>query len=139
AQRSQYPAERRRSASPNKSASVPARDARTSSRRAGFQDGAHRQQSPAVCAVCLGSHTHSFIECTAERLWNKSHATSATRVNKQLLLRSSNQPLCLDWQRSRGCSTRTHDERHVCTGCLSTTHGSQHCSRAQKVTSDHTL
>lgn len=138
--RSQHTTDRKRSASPGRpTRPQSSRDSHASNCRTGFQDGVHGQLSPAVCAVCLGSHTHSFIDCTAERLWNKSHPALANRVNKQLQLRSNNQPLCLDWQRSRGCSNRSHNERHVCTGCLSTTHGSQNCSRAQKVTPDHAV
>ncbi|KAG2153401.1 hypothetical protein DEU56DRAFT_726833, partial [Suillus clintonianus] len=92
-----------------------------------------------VCAVCLGRHTHNFITCAADHLWDNSHPTVSTRVNKALLLRSNNKPLCVDWQRPRGCSQRSHDERHLCAGCLSPAHGSQYCPRAQKVVPGHTL
>ncbi|KAG2089432.1 uncharacterized protein F5147DRAFT_561800, partial [Suillus discolor] len=84
-----------------------------------------------VCTVCLGSNGHSFIECTADRLWDNSHPSLATRVDKQLLLRKSDKPLCVDWQRSRGCSSHSHNERHICSGCLGKSHGAQQCSCAQ--------
>ncbi|KAG2107915.1 uncharacterized protein F5147DRAFT_531331, partial [Suillus discolor] len=84
-----------------------------------------------VCAVCLGRHNHKFIECSAEWLWDGTMLTVATWTNKQLLLRSSEKPLCVDWQRAR-CISQSHDDHHVCSGCLSTSHGAQNCSRAQK-------
>ncbi|KAG2082664.1 uncharacterized protein F5147DRAFT_590319, partial [Suillus discolor] len=92
-----------------------------------------------VCAVCLGRTSHNFIECTAVRLWDSSFPAVATRVNKQLLLRSSDKPLCVDWQRARGCSSHSHGERHVCSGCLSTSHGAQLCPHAQTTASSHTI
>ncbi|KAG1853196.1 hypothetical protein DFJ58DRAFT_660954, partial [Suillus subalutaceus] len=92
-----------------------------------------------VCAVCLGHNSHSFIDCTADRIWDNTFPALATRVNKQLLLRNSDKPLCVDWQCSRGCSSHSHDERHVCSGCLSSTHGAQVCPRAQTTASTHTL
>ncbi|KAG2138545.1 hypothetical protein DEU56DRAFT_715582, partial [Suillus clintonianus] len=88
-------------------------------------------RSPAVCAVCLGRHSHNFVECSSDRTWNSAHPALTTRVNKQLLTRNSDKPLCVDWQRSRSCTSRSHDERHVCSGCLATSHGAQHCPRAQ--------
>ncbi|KAG1893529.1 uncharacterized protein F5891DRAFT_962799, partial [Suillus fuscotomentosus] len=84
-----------------------------------------------VCAVCLGRNSHIFAECTADRLWDSSHPTLATRVERQLILRKSDKPLCVDWQRHKGCSSRSHDDRHVCSGCLGSSHSAQHCARAQ--------
>ncbi|KAG1836811.1 hypothetical protein DFJ58DRAFT_669319, partial [Suillus subalutaceus] len=84
-----------------------------------------------VCAVCLGSHSHSFVECIAERLWDNKFQTVTTRTNRSLTLRGSDKPLCVDWQRTRGCGSWVHDERHICSGCLATSHGAQNCSRAQ--------
>ncbi|KAG2130732.1 hypothetical protein DEU56DRAFT_690983, partial [Suillus clintonianus] len=80
----------------------------------GFSSGAHGQRSTAVCAVCLGRHHHNFIECSAERLWDNSHAAVSKRVSRQLLIRSTDKSLCVDWQRGKGCGTRSHDERHLC-------------------------
>ncbi|KAG2093714.1 uncharacterized protein F5147DRAFT_558869, partial [Suillus discolor] len=84
-----------------------------------------------VCAVCLGRNNHNFIDCSTDRLWDGVQPTVATRTNKQLLLRASNKPLCIDWQRSR-CTSQSHDDRHICSGCLATTHGAQSCPRVQK-------
>ncbi|KAG1835950.1 hypothetical protein DFJ58DRAFT_670138 [Suillus subalutaceus] len=76
----------------------------------GFSNGTHGQRSPAVCAVCLGRNQHLFIECSAEHLWDNVHATVSKRVNKQLLVRSSDKPLCVNWQRGCGCTNCSHDE-----------------------------
>ncbi|KAJ8596778.1 hypothetical protein M405DRAFT_725554, partial [Rhizopogon salebrosus TDB-379] len=119
--------------------SVPSRSVRTISTGVGFQAGTHGSRTPPVCAVCLGSHTHNFIDCTADRLWDSSYPTLATRNQKHLFLRSSGKSLCVDWQRSRGCTNRSHDERHICAGCLSTTHGAQGCTRAQALPSSHSI
>ncbi|KAG1893532.1 uncharacterized protein F5891DRAFT_891137, partial [Suillus fuscotomentosus] len=80
-----------------------------------------------VCAVCLGRHNHSFIECPADRLWDNFYPTVSKRVAKQLLIRSSDKPLCMDWQQGKSCPARSHDEKHLCSGCLSLSHGAQSC------------
>ncbi|KAG2747087.1 hypothetical protein P692DRAFT_20736691, partial [Suillus brevipes Sb2] len=128
------------SASPTKKSSAPRNTRVSTSNRSGFQGSAHSTRSPAVCTVCLGRNSHSFIECTAERLWDSAFPAVATRRNnKQLLLRSSDKPLCVDWQHVGSCSSSSHNERHVCSGCLATTHGAQNCPRAQAITSNHTV
>lgn len=133
--RSKSPRNQTRAASPKNSNS---RSTRPADLRAVFRDGAQGTRSPAVCAVCLGRNKHSFIECTVERLWDGTSPTVATRVNKQLLVRGSEKPLCVDWQRAR-CISQSHDDRHICSGCLATTHGAQNCSRAQTTSSDLTV
>lgn len=138
--RSMSPQARRRSASPGpnkKNSGV--RNSRTPAHQSGFQDSVHGHRAPAVCAVCLGCHGHSFIECTAERLWDNNFPAIATRSNKALLLRGSDKPLCVDWQRTRSCPSRQHDDRHVCSGCLATSHGAQACSRAQATPTSHPI
>jgi hypothetical protein len=121
------------------SRSLSSRSIRTASTGAGFQASTHGPRSSPVCAVCLGSHTHSFIDCTAEHIWDNTYPTSATRTNKHLLLQSSGKSLCVDWQRGRSCSNRSHDDRHICAGCLSNTHGAQGCTRAQTVPPNHSI
>ncbi|KAG1717416.1 hypothetical protein EDB19DRAFT_1816144 [Suillus lakei] len=129
----------RRSASPTKRSSAP----RTACAAAGacscFPAGIHNTRSPAVCTVCLGRNSHSFIECTAKCLWDSAFPSVATHSNKQLLLCSSDKPLCIDWQRAIGCSSHSHSEHHVCSGCLATTHGAQNCPRAQTLAPGHSL
>ncbi|KAG1730064.1 hypothetical protein EDB19DRAFT_1741483 [Suillus lakei] len=137
--RSVSPNRKRCSASPTKRSSAPRTARAAAGARSGFPAGVHNTRSPAVCAVCLGRNSHSFIECTAERLWDSAFPSVATRSNKQLLLRSSDKPLCVDWQRAIGCSSHSHSERHVCSGCLATTHGAQNCPRAQTLAPGHSL
>lgn len=84
-----------------------------------------------ACAVCLGRHPHKIVECSAPTIWDKSLPTLALRSNKILSLRDG-RPICADWQRSSGCSSSRHDNRHICSGCASPSHGAQECPRAQK-------
>ncbi|KAG1896940.1 uncharacterized protein F5891DRAFT_570877 [Suillus fuscotomentosus] len=84
--RSTSPSHKRWSASPTKKSSAPRNTRVSTSTRSGFQGSAHSTCSPAVCAVCLGRNSHSFIECTAERLWDSAFPAVATCNNKQLLL-----------------------------------------------------
>lgn len=137
--RSKSPPAKRCSGSPSEKKNNGSRATKTSASQSGFQEGAHGNRASAVCAVCLGCHGHSFIECTAKRLWDNNFTALATRNNKSLLLRNSDKPLCVDWQRAKSCTSHQHDERHVCSGCLSTSHGAQMCSRAQKQTASYSL
>jgi hypothetical protein len=91
-----------------------------------------------ACAVCLGRHPHKIIECNTATTWDKSLPTIALRSNKVLSLRDG-RPICADWQRSAGCSSSRHDNRHICSGCASPTHGAQECPRAQKASGPHSL
>ena len=91
-----------------------------------------------ACAVCLGRHPHKIIECNAPSIWDKSLPTLALRSNKILSLRDG-RPVCADWQRSAGCSSSRHDNRHICSGCASPSHGAQECPRAQKASGSHSL
>ena len=91
-----------------------------------------------ACAVCLGRHPHKIVECSAPSLWDKSLPTLAIRTNKILSLRDG-KPICADWQRSSGCSSSRHDNRHICSGCASPSHGAQECPRAQKASGPHSL
>ncbi|KAF8184253.1 hypothetical protein BJ912DRAFT_853236, partial [Pholiota molesta] len=92
--------------------------------------------SAQVCAVCLGRHrdrTH-FTECNATKTWDRAHDTLCRRNScGELVTISSGQPLCVDWQRDRGCSIARHGARHRCSGCDSTEHGASSCPRAEKV------
>ena len=120
---------RRRSLSPDRLAplqrSFPPVKAAASSRRPDFQAGTGGRVYSA-CAVCLGRHPHKVIDCTAAMLWDNSLPTLATRSNKVLVMRDS-RALCADWQRAAGCPTSRHDNCHICSGCASTSHGSQEC------------
>ncbi|KAG1903140.1 uncharacterized protein F5891DRAFT_947912, partial [Suillus fuscotomentosus] len=72
-------------------------------------------------------------------LWNNKFPASSTCSGKSLLIQNSDKVLCVNWQRSCGCSSRHHNECHVCSGCLATSHGAQLCARAQKTSPTHTL
>ena len=132
---------RRRSLSPDRPApsqrSLPFDKASASSRRPEFQPGTGGRVYSA-CAVCLGRHPHRVIDCTATTLWDGSLPALSTRSNKVLVMRDG-RALCADWQRSSGCPTARHDNRHICSGCASTAHGAQECPRAQKVSGSNSL
>ncbi|KAH7910922.1 hypothetical protein BJ138DRAFT_990927, partial [Hygrophoropsis aurantiaca] len=83
-----------------------------------------------ACATCLGRHAHKIQDCDAPKTWDQQHNTLAHRRNKQLSFRDG-RPLCIDWQCPKGCTSPTHDDRHLCSGCGSTSHGAQRCPRAQ--------
>ena len=95
------------------------------------QNQRHSQLS--VCAVCLGRHAHSVFNCNALKTWDGAHGAVSKRVKGELLLRSTSTPLCLEWQRSRGCPSNKHDAKHFCSGCNQASHRAQGCPRSQKI------
>jgi len=105
--------------------------------RMDFQAGAGGRVYSA-CAVCLGRHPHRIVECEAKMLWDSSHPSLAIRSNKILAMRDG-RPICGDWQRVSSCPSSRHDNRHICSGCASSSHGAQNCSRAQKIPGSHSL
>ena len=96
-----------------------------------FSYGTNPKAHP-VCAVCLGTHAHNVYACKAPRTWDGRHATSSRRHRGDLRLRENDAPLCMDWQRLRGCSSTKHDPKHLCSGCSTAAHGAHGCPRAQK-------
>lgn len=124
------PAEQQHAASPSARTKYPPSD-KTNRVTSGFSSGTHGQRPPAVCAVCLGRNNHSFIECSANRIWDNSVPTVSKRVHLQLLTRSTDKPLCINWQQGTSCSMHSHDEHHLCSSCLSHSHGAQYCARTQ--------
>ncbi|EPT00403.1 hypothetical protein FOMPIDRAFT_1100116, partial [Fomitopsis schrenkii] len=68
------------------------------------------------CAICLGRHPHRVFTCDARKTWDQAHDTITKRVDKNLplVLVSSGQTLCGDWQRPAGCISHSHDSRHLC-------------------------
>lgn len=96
-----------------------------------FSYGTNPKALP-VCAVCLGRHSHNVYNCNALRTWNSAHATTSKRTKGELRLRSNSAPLCIEWQRARGCPSTKHDAKHICSGCNQTSHGAQQCPRSQK-------
>lgn len=99
-------------------------------RSQGFQAGAGSSTHPA-CAVCLGRHTHDVSECKASSTWDGKHTTFAQRRGG-VLTTYGGKGICKDFQTRRGCSHRSHPERHICSGCGERDHGAQDCPRAQR-------
>jgi hypothetical protein len=128
---------RHRSASPRnrrpRSADYPgARTRRPDDRRdQDFSYGTNGRAYP-VCAVCLGRHSHNVFSCDALKTWDGAHSTITKRIKGTLYLRSNSAPMCIEWQRSRGCDSAKHDEKHLCSGCSQRSHGAQTCPRSQK-------
>ncbi|KIK76291.1 hypothetical protein PAXRUDRAFT_170388 [Paxillus rubicundulus Ve08.2h10] len=89
------------------------------------------------CAVCLGHYRHIVIDCKAACTWDSTHKTIAECVNKGLFTKDGCN-ICGRWQWNEGCP-KNHDNRHFCSGCAATTHGSQCCPHAQKSCSADTL
>ena len=86
----------------------------------------------AVCAICLGTHAHNVYACETSKTWDGQHAMFIKRYKNELCLQESNTPICIDWQRTRGCPSNKHDSRHVCSGCGQASHGACACPRVQK-------
>ena len=97
----------------------------------GFQQGASGLAFPA-CAICLGCHKHNVRECCPDTLANGKYLTVSARNEGRLTLKDSDRSLCADWQSADGCSSKRHDERHLCSGCASPNHGAQVCPRGRQ-------
>ncbi|KAI0040596.1 hypothetical protein FA95DRAFT_1502600, partial [Auriscalpium vulgare] len=72
-----------------------------------------------------------FAQCTASTLWNGDKAY-VKRNSRHRLVFPDDEPICIDWQRSSGCRSSGHQERHRWSGCGSANHGAARCSRAEK-------
>lgn len=136
--RSRSPAHRRSRSPARRRSRSPARRTSTMKTKQDFQPGASGKPHSA-CAVCLGRHPHPVRDCNASTTWDGTHEVASKRINGDLVLRSNNSRLCLDWQRAQSCPSQKHDNRHRCSGCGDATHGAQHCPRAQKASGAHTL
>ncbi|KAF6740965.1 hypothetical protein DFP72DRAFT_1123256 [Ephemerocybe angulata] len=128
--------DRRRSASPSSHRqSRPRSRSRSGSRsrnKRDFRSGAGSSPVFPPCAVCLGRHRHADIgNCQEKRTWDDKHTTVSQRHSGALTLIAGNKALCGDWNATRGCTSTSHPERHVCSGCSSLKHGAQDCPRAQ--------
>ena len=77
-----------------------------------------------VCAVCLGSHMHNVFSCDVSRTWDGHHVTLAKRSRGDLRLWG---PICMEWQRARGCFSTKHNTKHICSDCGTASHGAQGC------------
>jgi hypothetical protein len=97
----------------------------------GFSVGC-QQDDPLRLSRMLGPPQHPIRECNSARTWDNKHSTVSKRVKGDLLLQQDDIRLCVDWQRRKGCESRLHDQKHLCSGCTQRSHGAQTCSRAQK-------
>lgn len=129
----------RRSSSPTRSPPTPSRDStkrlprrdeppirRTS--RDSFQSGAG-SSGLSVCAICLGRNAHNVAHCRLRTFWSGSLAR-CTRNEQGRIVNPSGVVLCSDWQSPHGCTIKTHDSKHECSGCGGRDHGAQRCSLA---------
>lgn len=81
------------------------------------------------CAVCLGRQAHNISTCAATVLWNSTTA-GCKRNRAGQIVTLSDKRLCLDFQRSVGCTASGH--LHECSGCGGQDHGASLCILAQK-------
>src|ERR1700733_14309954 len=95
-----------------------------------FQEGTN-WQIHAICAICLRIYFHNVARCSLSKFWDGSKARCWRNEDGQIINPLS-QILCIDWQRSKGCSARDHNQHHECSGCRKQDHGAQQCPRAQK-------
>ncbi|KIM51837.1 hypothetical protein SCLCIDRAFT_142389 [Scleroderma citrinum Foug A] len=81
-----------------------------------------------ACAVCLSCEMHSVpvIECNASTTWDHKHDVFVKQINKTLVVKSTGQRLCSQWQCKDGCSDK-HAHAHLCSSCRSAAHGAQNC------------
>ncbi|KAF8165622.1 hypothetical protein B0H34DRAFT_246454 [Crassisporium funariophilum] len=125
--RSPLPSHRHRE-SPRKKAKQPS--PRKPSGDLSFQSGTV-SHPPGVCAVCLGCFKHNFSRCNAPLLWDGQKG-AASKNNNGRLANSKGLILCFDWQLPNGCTSSSHKEKHICSGCGKGDHGAQMCPRRQK-------
>lgn len=96
-----------------------------------FRKGAAASSPLSACTLCLGRHPHNIARCDATSLWDGT-ATFCKWNDKGRLLHRDGTVLCSEWQLPRGCKSSSHTQAHLCSGCGSSSHGAQDCSRAQK-------
>ncbi|KAI0076916.1 hypothetical protein K474DRAFT_1558384, partial [Panus rudis PR-1116 ss-1] len=86
-----------------------------------------------VCAICLTDSQHHqgpIHRCNAELLWSGGKAR-CYRNEKNRIAAPGGREICLDWQRTRGCSSQSGRHLHECSGCASPNHGAHSCPLAQ--------
>ncbi|KIK81191.1 hypothetical protein PAXRUDRAFT_156693 [Paxillus rubicundulus Ve08.2h10] len=90
-----------------------------------LKSGGKQSELCSACYLCLGCNTHRIYDCNSPTLWD---GPDSHLVNPKGLT------LCLDWQRTIGCSSTTHkNSDHECSGCGSEEHGAQACPRGPKL------
>ncbi|OSD03258.1 hypothetical protein PYCCODRAFT_255025 [Trametes coccinea BRFM310] len=94
-----------------------------------FREGAETAEH-VVCAICLGLHLPvDVVRCTATKLWNGRPARCSRIGNR--IQSDTGVAVCINWQRVSGCPSRSHDERHECSGCGGKSHGASSCPLSQ--------
>ncbi|KAF8950253.1 hypothetical protein BDZ97DRAFT_1677003, partial [Flammula alnicola] len=66
-------------------------------------------------------------ECNPSALWDNSGLTFSVCIRQDLQMRADHHSLCIDWQRMKGCMSKSHAEWHICSGCSSNSHRAQVC------------
>ncbi|KAL4066381.1 hypothetical protein V8B97DRAFT_2025516 [Scleroderma yunnanense] len=69
-------------------------------------------------------HSAPVVECKADRTWDKKHKTFSKWLNRFLITKRTRQHLCSRWQHKDGCADK-HTLSHLCSGCGSSSHGTQ--------------
>ncbi|KAJ7753476.1 hypothetical protein B0H16DRAFT_1231035, partial [Mycena metata] len=79
-----------------------------------------------VCAICLGLHDQ-VSKCRSPTLWNGGVAR-CHRDERGRLTNTDGVNICLNFQRSDGCSGRAGPRHiHECSGCGAPNHGAATC------------
>ncbi|KAJ3792355.1 hypothetical protein GGU11DRAFT_656653, partial [Lentinula aff. detonsa] len=83
------------------------------------------------CHRCLGRDKHDVRRCSRTLLWNNKQRVICEWNARNFLEISAGihkgVELCADWQRSNGCTSSSHPEKHRCSGCASPNHGAESC------------
>ncbi|KAF8878935.1 hypothetical protein BD779DRAFT_1553147 [Infundibulicybe gibba] len=116
----------------SRSKSPPSRYSKAKSGAPGNANDAPQARIYAPCAVCLGRGTHDVAKCNAKILWDKTTPARCRRDGEGRIINPQGQILCFNFQRKAGCPSRSHDDRHECTGCGKRDHGAARCPLAEK-------
>jgi hypothetical protein len=95
-----------------------------------------RPPPASACVLCLGrasAHPEGLPKCRPDRFWDNSGPTFCERNERGDMVRRSDgrTPICFNFNRGV-CSSKSHPERHLCSGCGSNRHNAQGCALAQK-------
>jgi len=83
-----------------------------------------RNDLPPICFIC--KRDHKFSKCN-ETTTKEGQQTFAKRIEKQIVKRDGNAPVCFYFNASNRRCERSHSDLHVCSLCGSSDHGA--CSR----------
>jgi len=83
-----------------------------------------RNDLPAICFIC--KRDHKFPKCD-ETTTPEGKQTYAKRIERQIVKRDGNNPICFFFNASNKRCERSHTDLHICSLCGSPDHGA--CSR----------